>query len=79
MITITEDLLLMGMQKDVGINSDQAMLLGVDHPLKAGWKDRLIGAEVHEKTYGAFLLIKGMKPAPRKKVIKKYLGGFKQQ
>ena len=72
MVILTEDLLLMGMEKNVGINRDQADMIGIDYPLISGWKDRAIGTEVHPKSFGMFLLLKGKKPAYRKQIMKRY-------
>lgn len=73
MVVLTEDLLLMGMEKNVGLNRDQAEMIGIDYPLISGWKDRAIGMAIHPKSFGMFLLLKGKKPAHRKQIIRQYL------
>ena len=43
-------------------NAPQAAILGIAHPLPAGWIGRLIGRTIPDETYAKLMEIKGPRP-----------------
>lgn len=43
-------------------NKPQALMLGLDYPLKSGWMDNLIGTEIAKEKYDLLMSIKGKRP-----------------
>lgn len=54
------------MTKGIGINKDQIRVLGIEFPLKSGWRDTIIGKEITEEQAKEFLALKGMTKGQRR-------------
>ena len=59
------------MKKGVGINRDQARVLGVNIR-ESGWKNNIIDTEFPTESYNLFVRLKGKKPFDREKILAKY-------
>lgn len=56
---VTKDLLAAGLSAKGGFSRKQCELLGVEWPLRQGWKDALIGKEVSDENAQAFVSLAG--------------------
>ncbi len=69
---LTEELIRAGMTGGLGVSHAQARILGIPVPLQKGWLRGLIGTEVTEDTYQAFVEAKktAVPPVPTGETIR---------
>jgi len=58
MVTLTRELIDSGMSMNGGLNGEQLRLLGLQMPLKTGWKTRAVGQQITDDDYERFVLLK---------------------
>jgi hypothetical protein len=54
-LTITKQLLSLGMSRNNGFSREQIVLLGERYPLKKGWMRRLLGKPISTSNYQKFV------------------------
>lgn len=48
----------MGLKPPEGLNKEQCRILGIKYPIRAGWSTPLIGTEITQKKWKAFIFAK---------------------